>query len=106
MNGFTLWFEENKGGLSEENPELTGTDLVKSAMRQWKALDEDEKMEWNNKAREAAEETEQGEKKRKREMSDEENEDSLNTINLAKKTKESGVKVTTSKLAGFVYNKN
>ena len=99
MNGFTLWFEENKGGLSEENPELTGTDLVKSAMRQWKALDEDEKMEKEK-------ETEQGEKKRKREMSDEENEDSLNTINLAKKTKESGVKVTTSKLAGFVYNKN
>ena len=103
MNGFTLWFEENKGGLSEENPKLTGTDLVKSAMRQWKALDEDEKIEWNNKAKETAEETE---KKRKREMSDEENEDSLNTINLAKKTKESGVKVTTSKLAGFVYNKN
>lgn len=106
VNGFTLWFEENKAGLSEENPELTGTDLVKSAMRQWKALDEDEKMEWNKKAKETAEETEQGEKKRKREMSDEENEDSLNTINLAKKTKESGVKVTTSKLAGFVYNKN
>lgn len=106
VNGFTLWFEENKEGLSNENPELTGTHLVKSAMRQWKALDEDEKMEWNNKAKGTAHEKEQGEKKRKREKSDEENEDTLNTINLAKKTKESGVTVATSKLAGFAYNKN
>ena len=106
VNGFNLWFEESKESLSEGNPELSGTDLVKFAMRQWKALDEDEKMEWNRKAKEAAGEMEQGDKKRKRENCDDENEDTLNTLNSAKKTKDSVANGATSKLAGFIYNKN
>lgn len=107
VNGFNLWFEESKGALSEENPELSDSDLVKLAMRQWKALEDDEKMEWNKKAKEATGEiTEQGDKKRKREMFDDENEDTSNTLKLAKKTKEAVVNGATSKLAGFAYKKD
>ena len=107
VNGFNLWFEESKGALSEENPELSDSDLVKLAMRQWKALEDDEKMDWNKKAKEATGEiTEQGDKKRKGEMFDDENEDTSNTLKLAKKTKEAVVNGATSKLAGFAYKKD
>lgn len=107
VNGFNLWFEESKEALSDDNPELSGTDLVKFAMRQWKALEDEEKMEWNKKAKEAAAGiTEEGDKKRKREKCDDENEDTSNTLNLAKKTKESVANGATSKLAGFVYKKD
>ena len=93
--------------MSDDNPELSGTDLVKFAMRQWKALEDEEKMEWNKKAKEAAAGiTEEGDKKRKREKCDDENEDTSNTLNLAKKTKESVANGATSKLAGFVYKKD
>ena len=107
VNGFNLWFEENKGALSEENPELSDSDLVKLAMRQWKALEDEEKMEWNKKAKEATGGiTEQGDRKRKREKCDNENEDTSNTLKLAKKTKEAVVNGATSKLAGFAYKKD
>ena len=107
VNGFNMWFEESKEALSEENPELSGTDLVKFAMRQWKALEEEEKVEWNKKAKEGTEGiTEQGDKKRKREKFDDENEDTTNTCKLAKKTREAVVNGATSKLAGFAYKKD
>lgn len=107
VNGFNLWFEDSKGAFSEENPELSDSDLVKLAMRQWKALEDDEKMDWNKKAKEVTGEiTEQGDKKRKREKFDDENEDTSNTLKLAKKTKEAVVNGATSKLAGFAYKKD
>ncbi|XP_078344352.1 WD repeat and HMG-box DNA-binding protein 1-like isoform X2 [Oculina patagonica] len=107
VNGFNLWFEKSKGALSDDNPELSGSDLVKFAMRQWKALDDEDKQEWNKKAKNAATEiVEEGDKKRKREMCDDENEDTSNTLNLAKKTKDSVANGATSKLAGFVYKKD
>lgn len=107
VNGFNLWFEESKDALTDDNPELSGTDLVKFAMRQWKALEEEEKMEWNKKAKEATSEiTEQADKKRKREKCDDENEDTSNTLNFTKKPKESAANGATSKLAGFVYKKD
>ena len=107
VNGFNLWFEETKGALSEENPELSASDLVKFAMRQWKALEDEEKIEWNKKANEATGGiTEQGDKKRKREKCDDENEDTSNTLKLAKKTKEAVINGATSKLAGFTYKKD
>ena len=107
VNGFNLWFEESKEALLEENPELSGSDLVKFAMRQWKALEEEEKMEWNKKAKEATGGiTAQEDKKRKREKCDDENEDTSNTIKLAKKTREAVANGATSKLAGFAYKKD
>ena len=107
VNGFNLWFEERKEALSQENPELSNTDLVKFAMRQWKALEEEEKMEWNKKAKEATNGvTEQGDKKRKREKCDDENENTTNTLKLAKKTREAVANGSTSKLAGFAYKKD
>jgi len=107
VNGFNLWFEKSKEALSEGNPELSDTDLVKFAMRQWKALEEEEKMEWKRKAKEATSGiTEQGDKKRKREKCDDENEDTTNTLKLAKKTREVVANGATSKLAGFAYKKD
>ena len=103
VNGFNLWFEESKEALSEDKPELSCADLVKFGMRQWKALDEEDKIEWNKKA---AGGIEQDDKKRKREKCDDENEDTSNTLKLAKKTKESMTNGASSKLAGFVYKKD
>ncbi len=97
MNGFNLWFEESTGALSDDNPELSGSDLVKFFMRQWKALDDKEKQEWNKKGKEAAGEIiEQGDKKRKREKCDDENEDTSNTLHPAKKTKDTVANGATS----------
>ena len=106
VNGFNLWFEENKGTLSEDNSEMTDADLVKVAMRKWKALGEEEKAEWNKKAKEANGGGEQDQKKRKREKCDDENEDITNRLNQVKKVKEIPVSGATSKLAGFVYKKD
>ena len=107
VNGFNLWFEESKEALSGDNPELSDTDLVKFAMRQWKALEEEEKMEWNKKAKEGTGgNTEKGDKKRKRDKCDDENEDTTNTLKLAKKTREVVANGATSKLAGFAYKKD
>ena len=106
VNGFNLWFEENKGTLSEDNSETTDGDLVKVAMRKWKALGEEEKGEWNKKAKEANGGIEQDEKKRKREKCDDENENITNRPNQAKKAKDIPVSGATSKLTGFVYKKD
>ena len=103
VNGFNLWFSDNRGVLTEDNTELSSGDLVKLAMRTWKALNDEEKAEWNKKAKEASVDQEQGEKKRKRDKSDEENEDITNKLNQAKKAKE--VNNSASKLAGFAYSK-
>ena len=103
VNGFNLWFSDNKAVLTEDNTELSSGDLVKLAMRTWKALSDEEKAEWNEKAKEASVDQEQGEKKRKRDKSDEENEDITNTLNQAKKAKE--INNSASKLAGFAYSK-
>ena len=103
VNGFNLWFSDNKAVLTEDNTELSSGDLVKLAMRTWKALSDEEKAEWNKKAKGASGDQEQGEKKRKRDKSDEENEDITNKLNQAKKAKE--VNNSASKLAGFAYSK-
>ena len=106
VNGFNLWFEDNKEALSEDNPELSDADLIKVAMRTWKALGEEEKAEWKKKSKDATSGTEQEDKKRKREICDDENEDPTNRLNQAKKAKEATVNGATSKLAGFVYKKD
>ena len=103
VNGFNLWFSDNKAVLTEDNTELSSGDLVKLAMRTWKALSDEEKAKWNNKAKEASVDQEQGEKKRKRDKSDDENEDITNKLNQAKKAKE--INNSASKLAGFAYSK-
>lgn len=105
VNGFNLWYEENKGTLAEAEPELSDTELVKVAMRKWKSLGEEEKAEWNKRAKEEATSgAEQDElKKRKRKTCDDENEDISNKLNQAKKAKELKAGGATSKLAGFVY---
>ncbi|XP_068688886.1 WD repeat and HMG-box DNA-binding protein 1-like [Montipora foliosa] len=108
VNGFNLWYEENKGTLAEAEPELSDTELVKVAMRKWKSLGEEEKAEWNKRAKEEATSgAEQDElKKRKRKTCDDENEDTSNKLNQAKKAKELKAGGATSKLAGFVYKKD
>ena len=75
-------------------------------MRKWKSLGEEEKVEWNKKAKDATSGTEQDDKKRKREKCDDENEDITNRLNQAKKAKEITVNGATSKLAGFAYKKD
>ncbi|EDO46494.1 predicted protein [Nematostella vectensis] len=64
-NGFSLWLEENRDQIEEENPDIPDEDVVKIAMKTWKGLDSVEKKVWNEKAKGNAGETE--EKKRKRE---------------------------------------
>ena len=77
-------------------------------MKEWKALEEEEKREWNLKAE--AMSTDQEEKKRKRERRDTENRNINNNTSkqAAKKLKSmSGVEPgASSKLAGFAYKKN
>lgn len=92
--------------LSEDNLKLTDADLIKSAMRKWKALGEEEKAEWNKKAKDATNGTEQDDKKRKRDKCEDENEDITNKLNHAKKVKEIPVRGASSKLAGFAYKKD
>ena len=92
--------------MSEDNSELPDADLIKSAMRKWKALGEEEKAEWNKKAKYATNGAEQDDKKRKRDKCDDENEDITNRLNHAKKAKEITVGGATSKLAGFAYKKD
>ena len=106
VNGFNIWFSNNKSALTEENSELSNADLVKFAMRKWKALGDEEKAEWNKKAKDVSDEMEREDKKRKRDKSDEENADTTNILNKAKKAKEKTVNGATSKLAGFVYKKD
>jgi len=106
VNGFNLWFEDNKEAITEDNSELSAADLVKFAMRKWKSLGEEEKVEWNKKAKDATSGTEQDDKKRKREKCDDENEDITSRLNQAKKAKEITVNGATSKLAGFAYKKD
>ena len=45
VNGFSLWFSDNKAVLTEDNTELSSEDLVKLAMRTWKALSDEVKAE-------------------------------------------------------------
>ena len=71
-------------------------------------MDEEDKTEWNRKAKEVSAEPEQEEKKRKRIKSDDENENTTNVINQAKKPKEAvtSTNSASSKLFGFEYTKN
>ena len=108
-NGFNLWYEENKGSLSEAETALSDPELIKLAMRKWKSLGEGEKSEWNKKAKDSADSRDDRDdlKKRKRKTCEDENEDTSNTLNLAKKkVKEITTGGATTKLAGFVYKKD
>ena len=111
VSGFHIWLDKKKQSLTEEEANLSSGELIKVAMKEWKSLDDEQKAEWNSKAK--LESTEQDEKKRKREKYDSENEnkDKSTAVNKqAKKLKSAPVNnetgSTVSKLAGFAYKKS
>lgn len=108
VTGFKLWMEHNQTVFAEENPELPEGDLVKIALKKWRSLDDNEKGDWNEKAKKATESLESEDKKRKRE--NEENDENRTTKtqkpeNTSKKLKSDSLSAS-AKLAGFAFSKN
>ncbi|KAK3748181.1 hypothetical protein QZH41_003256 [Actinostola sp. cb2023] len=104
--GFTLWLEENRSLLAEENPDVSDGDLIKISMKRWRSLADEEKSEWNEKATGIVSNSD--EKKRKRENA-ENNENDKKITNTACEKSMKKLKCSDSasnKLAGFAYSKS
>ncbi|XP_048577414.1 WD repeat and HMG-box DNA-binding protein 1 isoform X2 [Nematostella vectensis] len=105
-NGFSLWLEENRDQIEEENPDIPDEDVVKIAMKTWKGLDSVEKKVWNEKAKGNAGETEEKKRKRENDENDAENSQSSEHDSMSKKIKSGGTVRSSRDLSGFSYSKN
>ena len=44
VNGYTQFCSSNRASVKEDNPEMSATEITKELARQWKELDEDDRM--------------------------------------------------------------
>jgi hypothetical protein len=103
--------------FQEENPDLSETEVMKLAMKQWRETPKEEKQIWEKTAKvsetkesEQGDDHETGEKKRKRideggVEGDSENNSLEEKENISKKVKTFDKQKVDSKLAGFAFSK-
>ncbi len=68
INGYILFTKEQREACAKRNPEMTPTQLTSALSVEWKALDQEERDEYNTRAKSVAPQTEE-EKKAKRSSS-------------------------------------
>lgn len=55
MTGYLLFSKENRATVKEEMGDVKPTEVVTEVAKRWKALTDEERIEWNNRAKEGQE---------------------------------------------------
>nr|DBA14710.1 TPA: hypothetical protein GDO54_005640 [Pyxicephalus adspersus] len=104
--GFQLWLDENRQNILSENPELEESDIIKEGMSRFRALTNEERMIWTEKAKG----DDSGDSK-KRKRAEQENQDSAegpkegSQDSGAPKKRKPFDQSTNKKLSAFAFNK-
>ncbi|XP_040189566.1 WD repeat and HMG-box DNA-binding protein 1 isoform X1 [Rana temporaria] len=105
--GFQLWLDENRQSITSENAELEESDIIKEGMSRFRALTNEERMIWTEKAKG----DDSGDSKKRKRMAQENQEsaegpkEEIQDSGASKKRKPLD-QSTNKKLSAFAFNKD